>query len=222
MGAGVTLDYPALWRAPRARRQPIAFACAASLLAHLWAAHELPAGAPRAAGATRPLVVRLQPRAQPLSPGQLTVRDSSSNAAPAARAAAAPEDKPGAASTRNGGKRAQSRRANDAGGIAPADATYYPARELDVYPALLAPLTVRYPERERPHTGRALVMLLVDAAGKVNDVTVVESDPPGRFEEAARETFQAAVFSAARRNGMPVRSRVLIHLEFDPRAATAQ
>ncbi|MGE5526730.1 MAG: energy transducer TonB, partial [Rhodospirillaceae bacterium] len=102
------------------------------------------------------------------------------------------------------------------------DSAYYSARDLDVYPLLLAPLALHYPERAlaENRAGRARVVVMIDAAGKVQKVSVEESDPPGYFEEAARKTLEAAVFSAARRRGLPVGSRVVINLDFDPAAAT--
>lgn len=106
-------------------------------------------------------------------------------------------------------------------GLSNYDPTYYPTRELDVYPALLSPLTIVYPEPAlREHrTGRVLVLVLIDAAGRVDDVSLVEADPAGYFEDAARRTLAAAQFSPARRAGLPVKSRVLIRLDFDPREA---
>lgn len=196
-------------------------ACCASVATHLWLVRELPLGAPRAADASAPLTVSLQP-ADERGTAVLSIdgKRDSAHVASAVPVPSAKGRKVGMPTPSREGLRGD----GDAGpaGITPTtDVTYYPARQLDVYPALLAPLSITYPERAlaEDRAGRALVMVLIDAGGKVNEVTIVEADPPGYFEDAARKTFEQAAFSAARRNGMPVRSRVLIHLNFDPRTA---
>lgn len=99
-----------------------------------------------------------------------------------------------------------------------ADPTYYPARELDVYPVLRTPLRFENPERAvRDRTGgKVLVALLLDETGTVDDVSVVTAEPTGYFEDAARAMLAAARFSPARKDGRAVKSRVLINVEYDP------
>jgi protein TonB len=60
--------------------------------------------------------------------------------------------------------------------------------------------------------------VLVDEAGKVREVSVVEAQPEGYFEPAALAAFQDVRFEPARKDGRPVRSRVLIKVAFDPGA----
>lgn len=102
-----------------------------------------------------------------------------------------------------------------------ADPTYYPARELDVYPALRMPLRFENPERAGRDRigGKVLVALLLDETGAVDDVSVVTAEPPGYFEDAARAVLAAARFSPARKDGRAVKSRVLISVEYDPGTA---
>ena len=102
-----------------------------------------------------------------------------------------------------------------------ADRTYYPARELDVYPAPRAPLSFEYPERAaREQVGGSVrIMLLLDEAGAVDSVSVVAAEPPGYFEDSVRGVFAATRFFPARKDGRAVKSRVLINVEFDSRAA---
>ena len=98
------------------------------------------------------------------------------------------------------------------------DPVYYPARQLDVYPALLEPLELAYPEhaaREQV-VGQVTVMLLIDANGVVDEVAVVAAEPAGYFEEAAQASFAAARFSPARKDGRAVKSRVLISVTYGP------
>jgi periplasmic protein TonB len=217
--------FPYSFLATPARRWPRRFvlACCASVATHLWLVRELPLGAPRAGNPSTPLTVRLQPADEHAM--AMTSVDEKRGGAHVASAMPVP--------SANGRKvkmptpsRDGLRGDGDADptGITPAtDVTYYPARQLDVYPALLAPLSIAYPERAsaEDRAGRALIMVLIDARGHVAEVTVMEADPPGYFEDAARKTLERAAFSPGRRNGIPVRSRVLIQLNFDPRTAAA-
>lgn len=218
MGAAVlTHRFPC-----RPRRDPLhrrfALAACASLLVHLWLAWELPAG--RAPGGSRPLEVRLQPAAATSVLQTIAAKTDAPDALHEPDVAAPP--------VAPAGTRAHERPAREEGdprqtteGVVPprpVDVTYYSARQLDHYPALLAPLAIRYPERAfaEGRAGRALVMVTMDAAGRVADASVVEAEPAGFFEDAAREALKAAAFSPGRRNGLPVGSRLLIRIEFDP------
>lgn len=96
------------------------------------------------------------------------------------------------------------------------DPTYYPARQLDVYPALLEPISLPYPERaaRTEVSGKVTVLLLIDERGMVNEVSVVEAEPAGYFEETTRAVFSETRFAPARKEGRPVRSRVLISVSY--------
>jgi protein TonB len=94
------------------------------------------------------------------------------------------------------------------------DPTYYPAKQLDVYPQPLAEIRLQYPETAGRADGLLLMLLLIDEFGAVNEVSVIEADPPGIFEEAARAVFQAARFSPGVRQGRTVKSRVLIRVKY--------
>lgn len=96
------------------------------------------------------------------------------------------------------------------------DPVYYPARQLDVYPALLEPINLPYPERAARDevSGKVTVLLLIDERGMVNDVSVVEAEPAGYFEETTHAVFSETRFSPARKDGRPVRSRVLISVSY--------
>lgn len=96
------------------------------------------------------------------------------------------------------------------------DPIYYAARQLDVYPALLEPINLPYPERAARDevSGKVTVLLLIDERGMVNDVSVVEAEPVGYFEETTRAVFSETRFAPARKDGRPVRSRVLISVSY--------
>lgn len=96
------------------------------------------------------------------------------------------------------------------------DPTYYPARQLDVYPQLLAPIKLDYPDRAAAQRldGHLLLLLLIDEFGIVNEASVVEARPEGYFEEAALSVFRATRFSPAQKQGQPVKSRVLLQVSY--------
>lgn len=101
------------------------------------------------------------------------------------------------------------------------DPTYYAAKQLDVYPALSSALDLR--STDKPASpgalGRALLLVLIDEVGVVKEVSVVEGEPAGHFEEA-RGAFMSARFTPAYRNGRPVKSRVLVEINYgEERAA---
>jgi len=93
------------------------------------------------------------------------------------------------------------------------DPTYYAARQLDVYPALIGTLEVRYPGAADAK-GRVLLLVLIDAAGVVDDVSVVESDAPAYLDEDVRQALGAARFKPALRSGLPVKSRLLVAIDY--------
>lgn len=96
------------------------------------------------------------------------------------------------------------------------DPTYYPAKQLDVYPQPLTAIRLDYPESAAKARvdGRLLVLLLIDEFGVVNDASVVEAQPAGYFEDAALAVFRSARFSPAQKQGHPVKSRVLLQVKY--------
>jgi len=221
---------------PHLRQKPAVgrwlFALALSALVHGWLAWELPAGSLRTGAGYPALEVRISPREAPgpddgdTNAMLTSARDVRLSAPPIDPPARKPATRGPVAARPPDAQRSADGTAASAAVAPSADTTYYPARELDVYPAPLTPLAVPYPERALQDSkgGHALVMLLIDAYGKVDEIAVVETEPAGYFEAAAVKTFEDARFSAGRREGVPVRSRVLIRLDFDPteRAAAAR
>lgn len=96
------------------------------------------------------------------------------------------------------------------------DPTYYPAKQLDVYPQPLTPIKLNYPDTAAAQRvdGRLLLLLLIDELGVVNDVSVVEAQPEGHFEEATLSVFRATRFFPAQKQGRPVKSRVLVQINY--------
>ena len=96
------------------------------------------------------------------------------------------------------------------------DPTYYPARQLDIYPLPLTQLKLDYPAAaaDARADGRLLVLLLIDEFGVVKDASIVEAEPQGYFEEAALAVLRAARFSPAQKQGKPVKSRALLQVKY--------
>jgi TonB family protein len=120
--------------------------------------------------------------------------------------------------TRSTRQRPKREQAADTPAPAPADTNYYPARQLDVYPALAAGLDLRH-SGNGPVSGRVLLLVMIDAHGSVNDVSVVEAQPPALFDEPARAAFLSARFRPAFKDGRPVRSRVMIEVTYGEETA---
>lgn len=97
-----------------------------------------------------------------------------------------------------------------------ADTTYYAARQLDSYPELVTALDLRFPADVdlAVSAGHVLLLVLIDAQGRVNDASVVEAAPPGVFDEAATHALLGARFRPAVKDGRAVRSRLVVHVTY--------
>lgn len=96
------------------------------------------------------------------------------------------------------------------------DPTYYPARQLDVYPQPVAMIQPKCPESAVAQriNGRVQLLVLIDEFGVVNEASVTEAQPPGLFDDAAVQAFRAARFVPAQKAGNHVKSRVLLRVNF--------
>jgi protein TonB len=97
------------------------------------------------------------------------------------------------------------------------DPTYYTAKQLDVHPQAAQPVRPVYPDgvADAGAEGYVTLKLLIDDAGKVREVSVVDALPPGAFEESALAAFRAARFLPGQRNGRPVKSQILIKVTYE-------
>jgi TonB family protein len=77
-------------------------------------------------------------------------------------------------------------------------------------------IDLRYRGKAAEHgiSGRALLLVMIDETGTVNDVSVIEAEPANYFEDDAKRAFLSARFTPAYRNGRPVRSRVLVEVNY--------
>ena len=100
--------------------------------------------------------------------------------------------------------------------VAP-DPTYYSARDLDVYPRPSVPFDLD--RIARGVVGRFRLTLLIDEAGIVKEIAVVDSEPAGRLLEESRSALAATRFFPGQKDGRAVKSRVLLSVNLDPARA---
>jgi len=98
------------------------------------------------------------------------------------------------------------------------DPVYYPARQLDVYPALIQPASLALPglAADAGIGGRVLLTLLIDESGSVREFSIIDAGPARVREETLRAAFAEARFSPARKDGRAVKSRVQIGIDYRP------
>jgi len=103
------------------------------------------------------------------------------------------------------------------------DPVHYPAKDLDIYPQALKPITPAYPQaaRDAQVAGFVTLQVSIDEAGRVEGTSVMDAVPGGVFDEVAQQALANAAFYPAQKDGRTVRSRILIKVEFDPAAADA-
>lgn len=96
------------------------------------------------------------------------------------------------------------------------DPTYYPARQLDVYPQPVALIQPKCPDAAVAQriNGRVQLLLLIDEFGVVNEASIVDAQPAGVFDDATLQGFRLARFLPAQKQGNHVKSRVLLRVNF--------
>ena len=97
------------------------------------------------------------------------------------------------------------------------DLNYYTAREVDEHPKSLMQIVPDYPEeadRQRA-SGIVHLKLKIEESGMVSDIEVMDARPPGMFDQASLAAFRDARFSPAKKAGRPVRSLIVIEVQFD-------
>jgi hypothetical protein len=200
------------------RRRPdcsrLAAALCASVLAHAWIALESPRAQritlahPSAPSVLSARLVSLPPKQEPAEAKPLAIPAVRGNASRSSLRRA------GVAHGKNAPVAAPAVPQGPA--ILPqvADPNYYTARDIDVYPVLLAPrgLPETVDARRRWHGGHGVVMLRIDEIGRVTRLEILEADPRGAFEDYLRSSFSGATFTAARRNGRSVKSEIVVRV----------
>ena len=129
--------------------------------------------------------------------------------APGAEAASPPPQGAAEGSSRAGTEAGERRLA------LPSPDKWYAASEVDVRAEPITDIRLRYPAEVSGGTvGRVRVRVFIDEGGIVRKLQIAESEPPGLFDEAAKQGWQDVRFSPARRNGIAVKSQKLIELNF--------
>ncbi len=87
------------------------------------------------------------------------------------------------------------------------DTHWYELKKADRPPERLTPLDTHYPPgpRRKNIEGRVKVKLWIDEFGELTDAEVVESQPPGVFDEAALAAVRGSRYKAAEKDGRPIR-----------------
>ncbi len=94
---------------------------------------------------------------------------------------------------------------------------YYTATELDVRPAPKVQVMPAYAGQAAREglKGKVVIQLFLDESGDVERLSIVRADPPGVFDEAVKQAFGTAHFTPGMKNGIAVRSQLLIEVSFN-------
>ena len=100
-------------------------------------------------------------------------------------------------------------------GLPPAP-DYFAGGKLDPGPRPLQDIEPSYPEEAKLREGSVVLRLLINEAGNVDTVAVVQAYPAGLFEASALEAFGKAKFSPGKMLGVAVKSQITIEVMFTP------
>lgn len=98
----------------------------------------------------------------------------------------------------------------------PAATQYLMAARLDPGPQPIGDIEPVYPESAHLQEGTVVLRVLISETGRVDNVAVVRSNPPGFFEAAAIEAFSKAEFTPGKAAGTPVKSQITVEVHFLP------
>lgn len=97
----------------------------------------------------------------------------------------------------------------------PYQEVFYKSSELDEQPYPLKPVNPSRPNDGEGIAGWVRLLLLIDDSGKLVQSSVISSEAPESFHEAALNAFLEIPFSPGKRAGKPVNSRMVIKVTFD-------
>jgi TonB family protein len=103
--------------------------------------------------------------------------------------------------------------AKAASAVAP---SYHPSAALTEPPRPLSEISPAYPPNDDFQEGRVVLRILINASGRVDDVSVDHSFPKGIFEQAALDAFRNATFSPGKLFGVAVNSQMRVEVKFTP------
>jgi protein TonB len=103
------------------------------------------------------------------------------------------------------------------GGAAPTGTMIFEASELDQAPRAVVRTPPEYPYRARQRRieGSVQVRFLVNVDGTTSQISIVESDPPGIFDQAVIDAVSRWRFEPGRLAGEPVAAWVVAPITFD-------
>lgn len=87
---------------------------------------------------------------------------------------------------------------------------------LDPPPKPLHDIDPLYPPEAGSREGTVAIQLLINERGMVDNVVVINSFPKGMFDDSAIQAFKSAHFSPGLFLGIPVKSQLIIEVEFMP------
>ena len=91
---------------------------------------------------------------------------------------------------------------------------YYEPSELDRRPVPLHSIEPESPAEAGAREGTVVLRILINEEGGVDDVVALEAQPPDLFEKAAIAAFMAARFSPGMLDDAPVKTQLLVEVEF--------
>ncbi len=95
---------------------------------------------------------------------------------------------------------------------------YYASSEVDKRAEPDNDVALVYPVKayQQRISGTVRLSLFVNERGELDRVVILDAKPQGVFEDAALEAVRALKFSPAIKNGLPVKNRKTIEVNFDP------
>ena len=104
-------------------------------------------------------------------------------------------------------------------GETPAGAYYFRASELDQRAQLQAEPDITWPDGSEMQDGYLVAQILISERGAVDAVHVMVSEPEGVFDESIQRAFERARFQPGIKNGVPVKSEMVIEFRVAPSLA---
>jgi hypothetical protein len=95
---------------------------------------------------------------------------------------------------------------------------YYAARYLHRRPTPLKPIQPVYPPNAKHLSGQVILLLLINERGAVDSYQIIESQPPGHFDDPVIEAFTHEIYAPGLITGYPVKSQLLVEIVFEPGA----
>lgn len=93
---------------------------------------------------------------------------------------------------------------------------YYAARYLHRRPTPLKPIRPVYPVEAENIPGQVILLLLLNEKGTVDSYQVIDSKPPGRFDNTVVEAFNHEAYAPGLITGYAVKSQLLVEVVFEP------